>query len=207
MFGSAEAGGLFRTLRARSVPGRWHLLRGWHTARRASGRRRTSPVQGYGLYGAVLSGRKAVQQMDFSATSGQGACREDGISPGADTLPGGFPGSGRTSPVQGHSLYGAVLPDRKAVRLMDFPHPGAGVYREDGIFSGAGTLSGGFPGSGKDSPLYGQYRPKTNTPPHRPGRAAGVFSCTGTGRIRLRHRATWRRWGSRERRLPKPGRQ
>lgn len=142
-----------------------------------------------------------------SRTPGQGACREDGICSGAGRLSGGFPGSGRTSPVQGHSLYGAVLPGRKAVRLMDFPHPGAGVYREDGIYSGAGRLPGGFPGSGKDSPLYGQCRPKTNTPPHRPGRAAGVFSCTGTGRIRLRHRATWRQWGSRERRLPKPGRQ
>lgn len=142
----------FRILRARNVPGRWHFLRCWQTARRVSGRRRTFPAQG-------------------------------------------------------HSLYGAVLPGRKAVRLMDFPHPGAGVYREDGIYSGAGRLPGGFPGSGKDSPLYGQCRPKTNTPPHRPGRAAGVFSCTETGRIRLRHRATWRRWGSRERRLPKPGRQ
>ena len=140
-------------------------------------------------------------------TPGQGACREDGICSGAGRLPSEFPCSGRTSPAQGHSLYGAVLPGRKAVRLMDFPHPGAGVYREDGISSGAGTLSGGFPGSGRIPRYMGNAAPKQIPPPHRPGRAAGVFSCMGTGRIRLRHRATWRQWGSRERRLPKPGRQ
>ena len=56
-------------------------------------------------------------------------------------------------------------------------------------------------------PRYmGNAAPKQIPPPHRSCRAAGVFSCTGTGRIRLRHRATWRQWGSRERRLPKPGR-
>lgn len=52
-------------------------------------------------------------------------------------------------------------------------YSGQGACREDGIFSGAGTLPGGFPGSGRDSPLYGQYRPKTNTP------AAQVMPCGG----------------------------
>ena len=144
-------GRAFRILRARSVPGRWHLFRRWQTARRISGRRRTFPAQSHSLYGAVPPGGKAVQQTGF--------------------------------------LY-----------------PGAGVYREDGISSGAGRLSGVLPGSGRIPRYMGNAAPKQIPPPHRSCHAAEVFSCTGTGRIRLRHRATWRRWGSRERRLPKPGR-
>ena len=153
MFGSAEAEGLFRTLRARSVPGRWHLLRGWHTARRASGPRQGFPGISPRLIWGCTVRQKGGAAGGLSAYSGQGAYWEDGISSGADTLPGGLPGSGRI-------------------------------------------------------PRYmGNTTPKQTPPPHRSCRAAGVFSCMGTGRIRLRHRATWRQWDSRERRLPKPGRQ
>ena len=63
----------------------------------------------------------------------------------------------------------------------------------------------GFRAAARLPRYMGNAAPKQIPPQHRPGRAAGGFSYTGTGRIRLRHRATWRRWGSRERRLPKPG--
>ena len=201
------------------------------------------------------------RQEDFPAYLGQEACREDGIYCEAGTLPGGLPGSGKTFQAQGHSLYGAVLPGKKAMRRTGFPHTqgkesagtmalppvltycpadsrvqedfpgisprliwgctvrqkggaadGLSAYsgqeacRGDGISSGAGTLPSGLPGSGRIPRYMGNTAPKQIPPQHRPGHAAGGFSCTGTGRIRLRHRATWRRWDSRERRLPKPGR-
>ena len=48
LFGSAEAGGLSGILGARSMPGRWHFFRRWHTAQRASVQRQDSPL--YGQY-------------------------------------------------------------------------------------------------------------------------------------------------------------
>lgn len=142
----------------------------------------------------------------LSAYSGQGACRGDGISSGADILPGGLPGAGellryRVTACMGlcrlverqYSRQVFRTPGQECIGKMVFPP--VLVHYPAGFCAAAGI------------PRYmGNTAPKQIPPPHRPGRAAGVFSCMGTGRIRLRHRATWRQWGSRERRLPKPGR-
>lgn len=134
---------------------------------------RTSPAQGYVLYGAVLPGRKAVRRTGFP-------------HPRARSVPGRWhllrrrhtarrnSEHRRTFPAQGHRLYGLCCPAGRQYSRQVFRTPGQSTCREDGISSGAGTLSGGFPGSGKASPLHGQCRPKTNTP------AAQARPCGGS---------------------------
>lgn len=83
------------------------------------------------------------------------------------------PDKNRTPPFAGFSPDegGVFVWERRGRRIFRTPRQKA--CREDGICSGAGRLPGGLPGSGRDSPLYGQYRPKTNTP------AAQVMPCGG----------------------------
>ena len=208
MFGSAEAEGLFRTLRARSVPGRWHLLRGWHTARRASGQRQGFPGISPRLIWGCTVRQKGGAAGGLSAYSGQGAYWEDGISSGADTLPGGLPGSGRIPRHKATACMRLCCPAERQYSRWTSPPP---LGKECiGTMAFAPVLphcpacfraAAGFPAI--------WAIPPQNKHPRRTGHAVrrGVFSCMGTGRIRLRHRATWRQWDSRERRLPKPGSQ
>ena len=207
MFGSAEAEGLFRTLRARSVPGRWHLLRGWHTARRASGQRQGFPGISPRLIWGCAARREGSTADRFSVPRGKERARKIAFLPvlagclACFRAAAGFPGT------RLRLIWGCTVRQKGGAADGLSAYSGQEACRGDGISSGAGRLPGGLPGSGRIPRYMGNTAPKQIPPPHRSCRAAGVFSCTETGRIRLRHRATWRRWDSRERRLPKPERQ
>ena len=207
MFGSAEAGELFRPLRARSVPGRWHLLRCWHTVRRISGQRQGFPGTRLRLIWGCTVRQKGGAADGLPAPRGKEHAGKMAFAPVLADCPADFRAAAGLPQYRVTVCMGLCCPAERRCGGRTSRTPEQECIGKMAFIPVLADCPADFRAAARIPRCMGNTAPKQIPPPHRPGRAAGVFSCTGTGRIRLRHRATWRRWGSRERRLPKPGRQ
>ena len=106
-------------------------------------------------------------------TPGQGACQEDSISSGAGRLSGVLPSSGRIPRHKATAYMGLYCPAERRCGGRAFCILRARSVPGRWHFLRCWQTARRASGQRQDSPLYGQYRPKTNTP------AAQVMPCGG----------------------------